>query len=312
MLIVSNEWFGGAMFYSKPETNSATKVAQPTRLQMSETTEPIATREPIRALENLGKTMPALAAMVVVLSLVFETSFLLPIGLSFLSYYSWQDFIRNALVWIPGLLLIAVYPIGLSISLMMLKRQNEDIERLDGIIIQLEKELAALGEKVEPKPKFRRRFWFLPTLKDLRDVRFWVFVSCFLGGIYLSTLPHTTFVVFLINFFGVYVLVSEPDGFGDHFGKALATTLLDRRALIGGFLLALLVVCLLGLLDSRLSLQRAETTRIQLRGDQSSAAKQCNVLRALSTVVLAVCDGRVTLISNSFIEFVRYDIEPKK
>ena len=46
-------------------------------------------------LQDFAKSVPALIAMLVLVSLCYEASFLLPIGLGFLSFYTWQDFLHR-------------------------------------------------------------------------------------------------------------------------------------------------------------------------------------------------------------------------
>jgi hypothetical protein len=52
-------------------------------------------------LADFAKAIPAGVAVLVLFSLIYEASFLYPLGLGFLSYYTWQDFLHRAVVWLP-------------------------------------------------------------------------------------------------------------------------------------------------------------------------------------------------------------------
>jgi hypothetical protein len=269
----------------------------------NKTGEPTATQKPAtKILEDLGKAIPALAAIVVVLSLVFETSFLLRVGIGFLSYYSWQDFIRNAVIWIPSLLLAVIWPLFVSAGLVMSKRQASDIKRLEG-------ELVELGGTVPSRQKLR--LW-ARLKRDARTVSFWMYLLGAAFSIFLLVL-EAYFAASLSFVLTIWAYYSTSPRLIEDLGDAFSKTFLESKAVVSGLLFALLIAALLGGAESALRLGTAETTRVQLKGNPSDAANvmHCNVLRALNAALLAMCNGQMTVINNSFIESVTYDVKSK-
>jgi hypothetical protein len=276
---------------------------------MPDVTEPTktpTTKSASTSLEEFGKAIPALAVIVVLLSLVYEAAFLWPIGITFLVYYSWQDFLRNAIFSIPALIPLISVPMIASTGLKEVRELWGRKKKLEERIKELEAKIVARGGTLPKESHDRVNYLGAPT-----SVRLWMFLLSVAGCVYEAFQPSPNIIALMaLLVFAMFLILAEnnPAGEGDS-ATLLARTFLQRRAFVGMLLFAALLAAYLGGNDGRNRLAGAEGARVRLRGDRSGVERtmQCNVLRELNNVLLAICDSRVTAINTAFVESVQYE-----
>jgi hypothetical protein len=252
-------------------------------------------------LQDFAKATPALVAILVLVSLCYEASFVLPIGLGFLSFYTWQDFLHRAVVWLPILLIWRMYGAIWTTQASMFVKQRKVSKDID--------------EKIKQSGiKFRRFQFFWPALKDVAKIPYFYAALLFLGlSLWQFLLPPRHFGIGMVfGLIGTYFSLIGSKGV-DEFAQTFTSLTFNRKVLTKELLWLVGIAILWGGFAGRSDIANPETTQIEVKSDAGPAQiRTCNVFRELNSIILAVCDHHVTALNMASIISIRYDIDVSK
>jgi hypothetical protein len=238
-------------------------------------------------LQEFSKITPALIGLTLLLSVIYEASYFYPLSLRFLLYYEVEDFVRNAIAWIPALLILAIAEVLIGGSWMLLSKfRREQHSRLTFL---------SLGKAVATKWQF-----YVGIL----------FALFALAEFVMEEDPHPAVLVtnLVIAFFWFAMCFN---GLVDAYATAVGSIEVSApRTLFYSLAFVLILVTQWGSFTSRADLKSPENAWIEVKRTEAQEPQKlhCTVLRELAATVIAICGGDIYAIKTTEIRTVRYEL----